>query len=95
MGKVSNKILCYYSNFSNQIQIIRITNIPNFYFEKVVFPGDRILFEAVPNAQLEVYTSTTGCEILLEKISCDRLHVNEGIGEVDLDSLKPSNLAYL
>ena len=44
--------LCLYSNKTDQIQVLQITNVKNFYFEGVVFPGDRLLFEAVAEAEL-------------------------------------------
>lgn len=87
MIKVNHQILCLYANFTNQIQITRIINIPDFYFERIVFPGERFLFEVEPDAELEVYTNTKGNTILLEKISCDRLHVNEGMNSVELQSI--------
>ncbi len=91
MIKVNNKNLCYYGNFTSQIQIARVKNIPNLNFERVVFPGDRLLFEAAPEAELEVYVSKTGREILLNKISCDRLCVNEGISTYQVSSQTRSN----
>ena len=91
MIKVNRKNLCYYGNFTSQIQIARVTNIPNLNFERVVFPGDRLLFEAAPEAQLEVYITKTGREFLLDKISCDRLCVNEGISTLGLTSPTRSN----
>lgn len=33
----SNKIICGYVSATNRVQIVRITNIPNWYFERVVF----------------------------------------------------------
>ena len=91
MIKVNNKNLCYYGNFTSQMQIARIKNIQNLKFERVVFPGDRLLFEALPDAQLEVYISKTGSEILLNKIPCDRLRVNEGSNKFELTSPSCSN----
>ena len=67
--------LCLYSNKTDQIQVLQITNVKNFYFEGVVFPGDRLLFEAVAEAELEIYTSTADSIVLLERINCDRLSV--------------------
>ncbi|XGW00685.1 MAG: DUF1830 domain-containing protein [Leptolyngbya sp. BL-A-14] len=32
------------------MQIPRIVNIPNWYFERVVFSGQRFLFETPPDA---------------------------------------------
>lgn len=91
MIKVNKKNLCYYGNFTSQMQIARIKNIPNLKFERVVFPGDRLLFEAIPDAHLEVYISKTDSEILLNKIPCDRLRVNEEINSLQLTSISRSN----
>jgi 3-hydroxymyristoyl/3-hydroxydecanoyl-(acyl carrier protein) dehydratase len=88
---MNNKNLCYYGNFTSQMQIARIKNLPNLKFERVVFPGDRLLFEALPEAQLEVYINKTGSEMLLNKISCDRLRVNEGTNLLTLTSPRGSN----
>jgi len=72
------RILCWYLNTTNKVQIVRITNIPNWYFERTVFPGERLLFEAVPSAQLEVWrTAETGAIVVCERILCDRLRVEE------------------
>ena len=73
-----SKILCCYVNATSQIQIARITNIPNWYFERVVFPGQRLVFEAMPAAALEIHTGMMASAILSDKIPCDRLQINEG-----------------
>jgi Domain of unknown function (DUF1830) len=70
-------ILCWYLNTTSQVQIARITNIPNWYFERTVFPGERFLFEALPEAQLEVCRSTETGGIVCERTLCDRLRVEE------------------
>ncbi len=74
----SGKILCCYVNATSHIQIARITNIPNWYFERVVFPGQRLVFEAVPSALMEIHTGMMASAILSDKIPCDRLQINEG-----------------
>ena len=71
------RILCWYLNTTNKVQIARITNIPNWYFERTVFPGERFLFEAVPEAQLEVCRSVETGAIVCDRILCDRLRVEE------------------
>jgi len=38
-------VLCCYQNHSSQIQVIRIADMPDQYFERVVFPGQRLMFE--------------------------------------------------
>jgi hypothetical protein len=71
------KILCSYTNTTPHIQIIKITNIRDFYFEKVVFPSQRILFEALPEAQLEVFTSELMHAIIKDRILCQELCVQQ------------------
>lgn len=64
---------CFYVNATSKIQIIRITNIPHLYWERVVFPGQRIIFETVAEAKLEVHTSECITAILADVISCQKL----------------------
>lgn len=73
----SNRILCYYENVTSQVQVARIANIPNWLFERVVFPQQRLLFEALPEALLEVRNSSNTS--LLDEIPCPRLQVKDGI----------------
>ena len=74
----SNQILCCYVNATSQIQIARISNIPNWHFERVVFPGQRLVFEAVMAASLEIHTGMMASSILSDTIPCERLQINEG-----------------
>jgi len=65
-------ILCYYLNPSSQVQVARITNIPNWDFHRVIFPGQRLMFNAPPEATLEIHTtSETQC------IPCQSLRVSD------------------
>jgi hypothetical protein len=73
----NDHILCCYVNATSQIQIARITNIPNWYFERVVFPGQRLVFEALPDALLEIHTGMMASAILSDTIPCVRLQVGE------------------
>ena len=67
--------LCHYRNQTPKIQVARIGNIPPWYFEKVIFPQEHLLFFAPPAALLEIYTHETATTILSERIFCDRLVV--------------------
>ncbi|BAQ60485.1 hypothetical protein GM3708_891 [Geminocystis sp. NIES-3708] len=73
----NDAILCCYVNATSQIQIARITNISNWYFERVVFPGQRLVFEALPEALLEIHSGMMASAILSDTISCKRLCVTE------------------
>lgn len=77
IAEADARILCWYLNTTNQMQIARITNIPNWYFERTVFPGERFFFEALPQAQLEVCRSAETGAVVCERILCDRLRVEE------------------
>ncbi|MEH1834895.1 MAG: DUF1830 domain-containing protein [Nostoc sp.] len=85
--KQSGKILCCYINATSKIQVARISNIPNWYFERVVFPGQRLVFETPRKGQLEIHTGMMASAILSDKIPCDRLMLDEpSTDEFDPDS---------
>jgi hypothetical protein len=72
----NNAILCCYVNATSQIQIARITNISNWYFERVVFPGQRLVFEANIEAILEIHTGMMASAILSDTIPCEKLRLD-------------------
>jgi len=74
---VAKPILCCYVNATSKIQVARITNIPNWYFERVVFPGQRLVFEAVSDAQLEIHTGMMASAILSDRIPCEELEIGD------------------
>ena len=76
----SAPIVCCYVNATSKMQIARITNIPNWYFERVVFPGQRLIFEAMPSAQLEIHCGMMASAILSDTIPCDRLRIDDDNG---------------
>ncbi len=86
----SGTLLCCYVNATSKIQIARVSNVPNWYFERVVFPGQRRLFEAVPTALLEIHTGMMASAILSDTIPCERLRVE---ADDNLDATTASRLA--
>ena len=85
----SSRILCSYVNATSILQIARITNISNWFFERVIFPGQRLLFAAPRLAQLEIHTAEIPSAILANKIPCTRLQV--GIGTEKSSATKPKH----
>lgn len=69
----SVRILCSYSNVTHHIQIIRLKSSCSLPWERVVFPGQRLMFEATPEAKLEIHTSETKSVI----VPCHQLRVTE------------------
>lgn len=72
-----NTILCCYVNATSQIQVARITNINNWYFERVVFPGQRLVFESFPEGLLEIHSGMMASAILSDTIPCYSLCVED------------------
>ena len=69
----NDNIICCYVNATSQIQIARVTNVANWYFERVVFPGQRLVFEANPEGILEIHSGMMASAILSDTIPCLRL----------------------
>ena len=79
----SAAIICCYVNASSKIQVARITNIPNWYFERVVFPGQRLMFESPQTAQLEIHTGMMASAILSDTIPCTALMIESAPAVAD------------
>ncbi|MDI9637776.1 DUF1830 domain-containing protein [Geitlerinema splendidum] len=75
---ICHKILCYYTNPTQHIQILRIANIPGWHYEKVAFPQQSLMFEAFSEAILEIHSGTPATSIICDKIRCRLLRVEEG-----------------
>ena len=87
----TNTILCCYVNSSSKIQVVRVTNISNWYFERVVFPGQRLMFESNVEGQLEVHSGSIASSILEDTIPCIRLKIDQiGPTEEPLGRVNPS-----
>jgi hypothetical protein len=67
--------LCCYVNSTAHVEVVRITNIPHWNLERVVFPGQRLLFNAPTLAKLEIHTGMSISAILSETIDCQDLQL--------------------
>jgi len=68
--------LCCYVNATAHVEVVRITNIAHWYFERVVFPGQRVLFKAPATARLEIHTGMSISSIISETIDCQQLQLS-------------------
>jgi len=84
-SELSERILCCYINHTSTMQIARISNIANWYFERTIFPGERLLFEALPEAELEIWQSSETGTVNFDKILCDRLRVLEVFASIGVN----------
>ncbi len=63
--------LCVHVNASDRIQVVRLTEC-SAELERVVFPGQRLMFEAPADAVLEIYAGNDEPE-LQERVACGDL----------------------
>ncbi len=90
----NHKILCCYVNATSKIQVVRITNVASWYFERVVFPGQRLVFEALSDALLEIHTGMMASAILSDSIPCSRLRVHDEV-IMSFDAVEQQRLEHL
>ncbi|MGD1856577.1 MAG: DUF1830 domain-containing protein [Leptolyngbyaceae cyanobacterium] len=70
---VSGHVACHYKNTTSRLQILRIENVPNWYFERVIFPGQSLIFHTAPEALLEVHSYEMATAIVADRIPCSQL----------------------
>lgn len=87
-----DRLTCTYANHTSQIQIVRITNIINWYFERVVFPGQQLVFSAPGDAHLEIHTGMMASSILSDTLTCRDLAIPDTFDFPGL-SLRPEAIA--
>lgn len=76
-SQATKRVLCYYANLTEHLQILKSAHREIWAFERVVFPGQRLFFEAIPTAHLEIYEVQASGLSLMERNRCDRWKVQE------------------
>jgi hypothetical protein len=64
-----------------------------WYFERVVFPGQRLLFEAIGDALLEIHCGVMASSILSDTIPCDRLRIEAAL-DAAFEDLELENAGF-
>lgn len=82
-----NKILCCYTNNSINVVILRKPIIPGRYCERVVFPGERFLFIASKDSQIEVHKYNAHIGLVKETILCTKLAIEKSANAVSASYL--------
>jgi hypothetical protein len=83
----ADPILCCYVNKTDKLQVGRIVNIPDWHFERVVLPGQRLLFEAQTAGLLEVHVITDSSTWLYSTIPCPDLQISADLINLLLEQL--------
>lgn len=63
----------YYQNMTSWLQIIRLFHGGHRHFEKVVFPGERLILEALPDSVLDITISADSGAVLQDRFPCNQL----------------------
>lgn len=66
-------INCSYRNATRLIQIVRVVETEDLFFEKVILPETRLAFRAPVEAVLEVHSPEEITGILADRIPCGQL----------------------
>ncbi|GAB4278399.1 MAG: hypothetical protein Fur0025_04950 [Oscillatoriaceae cyanobacterium] len=69
--------LCYYANYTNHIQILKVKKTEKIFWERVVFPQERLFFYAQYSDELEIYEKMANHLAKIENIACEYLLVSE------------------
>jgi len=64
--------LCCYTNHTSHVQVIRLVNQSHTNWQRVIFPGERVLFEADSESNLEIMVNETVSSL----VNCQKLIVN-------------------
>ncbi|MDC0834886.1 hypothetical protein AY599_08210 [Leptolyngbya valderiana BDU 20041] len=64
-------MMFHYTNATDRLQAVRLTEGSICYFDRLVFPGDRWLFEVSPETYLEVRSLCDGEEVVVRSPLCD------------------------
>jgi Domain of unknown function (DUF1830) len=72
----SEPILCCYVNTTSRIQVARLSHLSEGDWEHIMFPGQRFMFEAPPEAILAIYKSPNLSVTVPEYTPCYKLRVS-------------------
>jgi Domain of unknown function (DUF1830) len=72
---LSQPVLCYYVNATRRIQVVRLSHLKEGEWEHILFPAQNFMFEAPPEAMLEIYKSPALSVVPPEYIPCRTLQV--------------------
>ncbi|MBD2157783.1 DUF1830 domain-containing protein [Leptolyngbya sp. FACHB-16] len=65
--------LVYYKNITTLLQTIHLFHGNHQYFEKVVFPGECLILEALPDSELEIAINVASGMVLRDRFPCNQL----------------------
>lgn len=73
MNPTSALITCIYRNETTGMQIVRIDESPECYLERMVMPGQCLMFEAPISTSLQIHSNRMMSSIRENTIPCQQL----------------------
>lgn len=80
-GNRPEPVLCFYINRTQQTQLVRFVKASNQLCDRFMRPDEHLLFEASPEATLDVYRPNAEGTTLIRSLSCDELSVSHELIE--------------
>ncbi|NEO30868.1 MAG: DUF1830 domain-containing protein [Symploca sp. SIO3C6] len=96
-SEYTDRLFCCYANKDRELLVARITNIPGWRLERVVFPGERFLFEAPSSAILEIHRNSPNGPTCSESLPCAYLNVagfGKSSGAAAVSSVNVSSIPH-
>lgn len=76
LNRMPASMLCYHINNTTEVQIVRVLSDSLCHFERIVFPKERVLFEALPESFLEIYSPFPDSS-RITRLECKLFQVSE------------------
>ena len=74
-------MLCFYINRTHQTQVARFCPVSPKACDRIIRPNEHLLFEALPGANLEIYTLVSDHTTLINSFCCKDLKVSNELIE--------------
>jgi hypothetical protein len=78
----SNIITCFYRNETSGLQIVQIDEGSDFFLERVVIPGQCLMFEAPATASLQIRSNRMVTTISEDTIPCQQLQYSQDMAVI-------------
>jgi hypothetical protein len=80
----SDPILCFYINKTSQVQVVRLDQTGRQACDRIMRPNEHLLFEAAPDAVLEIHRLIGDQSLQLTRLPCKDLRVSNDLIETML-----------
>jgi hypothetical protein len=91
----TNTITCFYRNETSGLQIAQIDEGSDFFLERVIIPGQCLIFEAPATASLQIRSNRLVTTISEDTIPCKQLQYRQDMVVIGSKVLVVSQAKHL